>query len=101
MKTTKQKTIEHYERMIKWAGRQDGNDPVSRSLMVSAIGESWFGESCPYCDKYGSPFDCGKCSLQTKNNCCNGLWNAFLGAKNWQEWITAAKAVLELIKENG
>jgi hypothetical protein len=106
MNPTKQKTIEHYERMIKWAEGQDGEVmhalSTMRKTMTAEIGENWYGYNCDYCKIYGTnPPDCGDCPLSLKQNCCGGLWDALIYSATWTEWIIAAKAVLEFIKENG
>jgi len=100
MSDIKQKTIEHYERMIEWSERQDGSESKSIENMFNSISEDWSGGCCPYCKKYKFSEYCKECELQSCE-CCDGLWHNMNNTTTWQEWITASKAVLGYIKENG
>lgn len=98
----KQQTLEHYDRMIEWAEKQPPNNGSFFAEMKESLGESWFGDNCPYCQKN---YDKNKCELNSIDNnccnCCNGLWEKMYDTVVWSDWIIAAKKVREYIKENG
>ena len=91
------KTIEHYDRMIEWAGKQDGESPVARLLMHREIGESWSAGDCLFC-KVNT--DCLDCFIAIKYNpSCEGTsWYQMESAKNWSWWLVHAKAMREEIR---
>jgi len=100
--TIKQKALAHYDRMIRWASKQNPRGKVFSDIMKDAIGEIWSSMDCSYCNKYGDN-DCEKCPLSNEKNglCCDGLYRKMFFSKSWKTWIKRAKEVRKYIKENG
>lgn len=108
MKKIKQQAIEHYERMIKWAEKQNSSHLAIASTMRLSINENWFGGFCGYCNNKPRKVTarltdkCVGCELgRSVFTCCDDLWETMNSSMTWKEWITNAKKVLEYIKENG
>jgi hypothetical protein len=103
--TTKQKAIEHYERMIEWAKTQDGSEKTDYFYMEARIDESLSGWYCSYCIKNDNV--CLECELKAEapsirqSCCCGGLWTIMGLSETWSEWITNANKVLDYIREKG
>lgn len=55
------KSVEHWERMVEWAEKQDEENPTYHSLMQNDIGEWWSGYDCSLCQKYDPFHDDGSC----------------------------------------
>lgn len=99
---TKKQTIEHYERMIKWAKTQPEKDLSLMMTMKEHINENWSGNYCSYCKIYSTPFSCPSCPLGSGPDlCCFGAWGAMNSSGSWGKWVINANIVLEYIKENG
>ena len=103
-----QAAIGHYDRMIKWASKQDPKGNVDEDLMYKDLNESWSGEDCPFCDHYAIDdlASCGSCPLyaRTEGNiqhCCGGKWHDMVIAKDWEDWIIRAEMVKLYIIEHG
>lgn len=91
----KLKALLHYDKMIEWAKKQNPGDKPEPDLMYSDIGEDWYGEHCPYCQKYSND-DCeGRCPLSGNNLCCNGLWDKMNESETWEQWVGYAKEIWE------
>lgn len=107
MRKMKKITIRHYEEKIAWAKTRPSDEHPSKGHMFYAIGHSWQGTYCPYCQKYNNRMSCiqeeSRCPLLGKDeiNCCNGLWRSMNKSTTWAEWITNAEKVLGYIKEHG
>ncbi len=94
-------TIEHYERMIKWAEKQDGRERICPTKMEIEIGENYFGDSCPFCEEFhGESYGCGCCPLKKNENvtCCDDRWSELYNSKRWGEWIRNAKRIIEFVE---
>ena len=94
-------TIEHYERMIKWAEKQDGRKRICQTKMEIEIGESYFSDSCPFCDAFHDEYrGCSCCPLRLNESgtCCDYMWSELYHSKRWGEWIRNAKRVIEFVE---
>ena len=102
MDTTKQKALDHYDRMIAWAEKQKPNEYADFEKMKYYIDEVPGVNDCDYCKKYIYKW-CRNCELYGENNsgCCNGLHGKMCNSKTWKTWIKRAKKVREYIKDNG
>jgi hypothetical protein len=98
MKEIKRDALAHYDRMIKWAEKQDPKGFVNHLFMYRDIGETWYSDYCPYCKKYPG---CEKCPLEKHKKCCDGLWSEMNKQPTWGKWIEAAKKVRKYIKKYG
>jgi len=100
MNTTKQKSLDHYDRMIAWAEKQKPNEYADFEKMKYYINEFPGATNCAYCQKYKW---CWGCELHgvSDSGCCNGLHDKMCNAKTWKIWIKRAKKVREYIKDNG
>jgi len=117
MQDIKQQAINHYQRMIAWAEKQDQKSRPSAYKMKYSIKENWFSDYCSYCKEYQTDCSnclqedaecksceveaCKKCVLYKNNSCCNGLWVLMRDSFSWAEWVKTAKKVLDYIKANG
>ena len=98
---TKAETLRHYDRMIAWASKQNGDARVDIKEMANAIGEHWHSRDCPVCKEniVKNP-----CPLKLDGNvcygvgCCGTLWNTMNHTLTWSDWIQAAKKVRAFIK---
>jgi hypothetical protein len=97
--TTKQKAIEHYERMIEWAKTRHPDENISTFIMFGHIKETWAGVFCAYCIDYEC--DCSKCPLEFNDECCGDLYCDMINSSTWSEWITNANKVLDYIRDKG
>ena len=95
----RQQSIEHYNRMIKWAKKQPQKNECSLKEMKNYFDEAWDSESCAFCNEY---LNTDNCPLRKKDsinecyevgNCCNGLWSKMNESITWKEWIKNAKKV--------
>ena len=102
-KTTKQESIEHHKRLLKFAETQPKEDMPDYCLMLDSIKENWGGKYCSYCKKYSDCPDCPLCvcGVDEEENCCNGLWEEIDTSETWEEWIMWEKRVIEYIRQNG
>lgn len=94
-------TIEHYERMIKWAEKQDCRKSVDSAKMEIELGESYFGRDCPFCKAFHvDSTGCFVCPLKTSNivTCCDDRWRELYNSKIWGEWIRNAKRIIEFVE---
>ena len=115
-KKIKKETLAHYERMIKWAEKQNDDECAEFDLlsdfMSVEIDETWEGHHCPICKFYyvrnsegisGVSFmGCGDCPLSLSGNDCNyadSFWTKMDDSKSWSEWIIYAKKLYEVIKQ--
>lgn len=98
--------VQHYDRMILWAHKQNPKGIVDIELMHKEIEEVWQGTDCPFCNEYGIDDlgSCGSCPLYARDNaehCCDGRWSKMCKACTWSEWIWAAEMVKLYIIEHG
>lgn len=101
--TLQKKALKHYDRMIKYAKKQNPNDPPAFLKMLDDIGETWYHLDCTYCNIFKD--NCLLCSLSVhgsdSSSCCMGLWSYMDKSYTWKEWIGWAKLIKEYIKING
>jgi hypothetical protein len=102
MKTKKQlikETLDHYDRMIEWAEKQDENGYVDIFKMRKEIGEDWGGLYCPLCIEFNLD-SCHRCYFikKYKRICCHLGWNDMYGSKTWGEWLVHAKKMRKIIR---
>ena len=95
--TTKQESLDHWNRIITWVLTQNPEDQIDFEIMERAIGESWYTKFCSYCHEY----TCKKCPLFKNPSCCNGLWDQLNVYMTWAEWIIKAERVRKYIEDNG
>jgi hypothetical protein len=110
-KTLKEQAHEHYQKMIDWAKEQPKEDIKDSEIMLREIGEDWFSDCCPYCNKYlsidGYVDDCGKCPLNLETDgrgmeyCCGDIWDKVQDVITWKEWIKWAKKIDKFIQKKG
>jgi len=95
------KTIAHWERMIKWAKKQNHYNFVNKNEMMNEIGECWDSRYCDLCIKYNKN-RCAKCPLKRKYGGCimrtDNLWFSVATSRIWDEWIDNAKDFLKQLK---
>jgi len=103
----KRAALKHYNRMIKWAGKQPANEKVCTTKMQTLLHERYFGDDCVYCQedlkqqkKQNYPV-CSECALCKNDECCDRLWSKMVYSKTWKTWIKNAQLVREYIKKNG
>ena len=99
MLKTKNEAIQHYDKMIKWAEKQNKYKIPSVSKMYYEIKTTWAGQHCSYCNIHNTT--CFLCELHSKNSCCDGLWLRMDRSKTWKEWIKYAKKIKRFIEKNG
>ena len=109
-KSIKQKSIEHYDRVIEYAKKsKEKNATDMLSNMLDDTRESIGSKHCAYCKK--NDFDnllhlaCLKCKLHVEKyerfNCCNGLYVKMTDSKTTKTFIKRAEAVKQYIIDNG
>ena len=97
------KTLEHWDRMIKFAEKwqtldmQDDSIGFFRYSMGQSIGEEWYADSCPLCNFYYNYGErCSNCILDKKYGSCtngkNNKWNSVDESEMVGEWLENAKA---------
>lgn len=102
-------TIEHWERMIKWASRRVFHllcKPNS-NVMLKKLGEIYRGEDCPLCKEYYKEYHSfngcsNNCPMIKIDKCCNtynSLWRKVNDSKTWWGWIIMAKKLVRKLKE--
>jgi hypothetical protein len=102
MKKTKKQlikeTLDHYDRMIEWAEKQDENDIPSSGKMYKEIEEDWKGSNCPLCDYF---YECEDCYIQKKHGHCESTawYDMHYYSKTWGKWLVHAKKMRKIIKE--
>lgn len=94
-----EKSIEHWQRMIKWAKEQNPEEEAYYSDMKDEIDEYWEGNDCALCIEF---VDCRKCPLENKYGGCDdkgdNLWGTVLDSGTWCEWVKNAKKFLKQLK---
>ena len=102
----KQKVVEHWERMIKWAEKNKKKYRYyyfDEDEMFNELGENATHVYCEFCKKYLDsgkfPFNpCGKCPIALKFGTCNEL-NGYPGKEGVRDvWLPRARKFLEAIK---
>ena len=110
----KQKTIDHYNRMIEWVKKNIDNPDFATSKpdyynMKAEIKENWYSDYCPFCKKYHDDTkypECTNCPLELVErdtdgkytSCCGGLWDSMAVSKTWDEWIIYAERIVKLLE---
>lgn len=100
----KQRTLDHYGRMKRWAKKRKSDGVVSYEEMFIAIGEDWRRDCCPYCLEQASMnLNCESCQLRGIHacDCCEGAWFDMHTSKTWSDWLRECDRVIDYIKENG
>ena len=102
-------SIEHWERMIKWAEEQDpGARPMSLE-MIRGIGKRWTGQYCPLCQwaaeisQSSHHRTCTVCTLWRTYGLCENsgsanAWSDVNRARSWGEWLVHARRMLVQLK---
>lgn len=93
------KSIKHWERMIKWAKKQDKYARPLYSYMELEINESWYNGDCALCRFYKDY--CYNCILSTEYVDCyddDSIWRLISDSNTWKEWIANAKQFLKQLK---
>ena len=91
------KTLKHWDKMIRWAGKQQPRNRPDEYVMADEIGENWNGGSWPLCLNYsnvccvGCPIfsNFGQCSWSGEIN--TNLWQTLSSVKTWGTWVKKAK----------
>ena len=98
-------SIEHWERMIAWAEKQDPGDLVSSDDMLVGIGEIWGGADCPLCQlaRVEARDSCFLCTLGCTHGHCNAqrsanAWSDDKMARHWKDWLMHARRMLVQLK---
>ena len=99
-----EKSIEHYDRMIKWAEKlEDKSTVAKREFMFDSLGEVWGSANCNLCQNYR----CDYCPLQIFYGRCGASnvlnnWRKLNQVTNWKDWIKEAnkmkKQLIEVAK---
>lgn len=99
-----QRTIEHWEGMIKWAKGRPKMQTVNILDMGKEIGQDWCGDSCPLCSFY---IICSKCPLGRKHGHCSprtprergdNAWEWVARSGTWGFWTRNAQIMLNQLK---
>jgi len=104
------KSISHWEKMLKWASKQDESEKCNLNLMADSIKEIWTGEDCPLCDLFHDTLPPGKmgphvflsscsgCPLYEKYGHCGGwnknAWILVHQSVFWGQWCRQAKKMI-------
>jgi hypothetical protein len=102
MKKTKKQLIkeslDHYDRMIEWAEKQDSKDFISHRGMIEGTGQSWGAIYCSLCTEFA--FSCNKCYFvkKHKSRCVSLGWVDMNKSKTWGEWLVHAKKMRKIIQ---
>ena len=96
-------SIEHYDRMIGYAGSYDreflgGRNGKFYRDMKDAIKEDWGDNYCVLCHNFPG---CKDCPLKINNKCCNyfdSSWHKMNRASTISDWIKYAKQMREDIR---
>jgi len=112
-KQAKRKTIQHWNRMIKWVNKlKNKKVKPHHYTMFDVIGEDWFADSCTLCfyayEKFRTTENwpiskCDLCSLGKKYGTCSdpGTKNAWISvqkSKTWKGWLYHANRLIKQIE---
>jgi len=95
------RSIAHWERMIRWIEKQPKKEEVDIYSMVDEIDEGTGSMDCPLCKKYQCK--CDKCPLGKKFGYCidqgsvNSYYETYL-SETWDEWLRNARILLKQLK---
>lgn len=96
------KSLVHWDRMIKWVTRQDPTDKARSRRMEADIHESWYEWSCPLCQNFRCGKSCGiDCPLVVYGYQCtddNSVWEQVANARTWGKWLSCAKNMVRMLK---
>ena len=95
-----EKSIAHWERMIKQAKKFYDCDLADEFDMIEAIGEEWDGKYCDLCKLFDKNI-CLECPLEITGNGCsknNSPWTKVVFSDTWGEWLVNAKVMLKTLK---
>ena len=94
-----QKSIEHWERMVAWAKKQDKKLKFDRDYMCLEIGESTGPGGCTLCSIYYLG-DCYGCPLDEKYNCLrpDSPYRVCLSSKTWSDFVKNGTAFIAIMK---
>lgn len=98
-----QASIEHWERMIKWAEGRKSKAHPSMDKMYNEIGEHWEGDYCEICMR---SIGCKTCPLFKKYGHCvvfedeqaDNNYSKVVKAKTWHDWLKEAYIMLNQLK---
>ena len=97
-----QESIDHWNRMLKWAKKQRSKAHPESYFMEEVIGESWYGDHCPLCNKYRTMDCCGDCPLSIAGHECgytNSPWWKVFDSDTWGKWCKNAKRMIKVLEE--
>ena len=100
------RSIEHWERMIKWVETQSPEDTAYFPTMEYLIGESWTLPYCDLCNEYYNPKEknhCQSCPLYENFGSCfdessANCWTKVEESLTWGEWLENARNMLKQLK---
>lgn len=95
----KERTINHYNKMIEWAKTQDPLGVPTLKYMKQAIGEHWYGNHCPVCSFHKGV--CSECIIhyyEGVDDCTGTPWIDMDNASTWKEWLEHAQDELLFLK---
>lgn len=107
------KSIKHWERMIRWAKKQDPQKEAYYTEMARHLKEDWYSGSCALCTSYlktnvYSESHCFSCPIYVIGECCEGendcetkecsVWRGVQNSENWDEWCKNAEDMLFMLK---
>lgn len=104
-----EKTIEHWERMIRWVKkRKNKKAEADEEIMERYLGEGWHSDDCDLCTYYirGKAGGCEKCILAERYGRCHdaniganqNAWIDVANAATWEQWLAAAPKLLKQLK---
>ena len=100
-KSALEKSIAHWERMIKFVKTQPKEDYPYPNKMISVIGETWSGKDCALCGLF-SYYGCKRCPLNTPELQCDkddSPYDKVANSTTWEEWLENAQIMLNTLKE--
>jgi hypothetical protein len=92
-------SIEHWERMIRFAKTQPLKEEPKEYLIYKALQEDWHDDDCALCRENE---DCSTCPLPLLNECCDdegSTWDKVDHSKTWEEWLNWAYIMLDNLEK--
>lgn len=97
-------SIEHWERMIRWAKKQDIGAKVLPLTMEDEIDDSWYAPYCPLCKMFLDG-ECEECPLYRRYGRCDDdvfepepAWVGVERSETWGDWTKNASVMLTQLK---
>lgn len=96
-----EKSIKHWERMIKWASKRRKLEKVYTYVMHYNLKEEWYGKYCELCKI--NRCICSDCILKLKYGSCEkirnrNLWSNVASSLVWGQWVFYAKKFLKQLE---